>query len=115
MRACSYFRRAASRIAGGHADARRRSRRDVDLRLCALTVGAAEDVLALGQQAAFLKGRVYDAPAWLKADAAETERYMAPRLAALEREEARLREGLAALHAGTICTRRLATPAGCNG
>src|SRR5512135_2738562 len=52
--------------------------------LCALTVGAADDVQALAQQAALLKGRVYDAPPWLKADAEETERYIAPRLEALD-------------------------------
>lgn len=67
--------------------------------LCALTVGAADGVQALAQQAAILKGRVYDAPAWLKADAEETERYIAPRLDALDSEEARLRAGLEALHA----------------
>jgi V/A-type H+-transporting ATPase subunit I len=65
---------------------------------CALTVGAADDVQALAQQAALQKGRVYDAPAWLKADAEETERYIAPRLEALDREEQRLREELATLH-----------------
>ncbi len=58
--------------------------------LCALTVGAADDVLALAQQAALLKGHVYDTPAWLKVDAGETERYITPRLAALDREQARL-------------------------
>jgi V/A-type H+-transporting ATPase subunit I len=57
----------------------------------ALTVGGADDVQALAQQAALLKGRVYDAPAWLRVDADETERYIAPRLAALAREEHRLR------------------------
>ena len=66
--------------------------------LCALTVGAADDVQALAQQAAILKGRVHDTPAWLKADAEETERYIAPRLAALDREEQGLRESLEALH-----------------
>lgn len=67
--------------------------------LCALTVGAADDVQVLAQQAAILKGRVYDAPAWLKVDAEETERYIAPRLTALDREERGLRENLEALHA----------------
>jgi len=67
--------------------------------LCALTVGAADEVQALAQQAAILKGRVYDAPAWLKADAEETERYIAPRLAALDGEEQRLRTELETLHA----------------
>lgn len=67
--------------------------------LCALTVGAADDVQALAQQAAILKGRVYDAPAWLKVDAEETERYIAPRLDALDREEERLRADLETLHA----------------
>jgi V/A-type H+-transporting ATPase subunit I len=66
--------------------------------LCALTVGAADDVQALAEQAAMLKGRVYDAPAWLKADAEETERYIAPRLEALEREEQRLRGEQETLH-----------------
>jgi len=67
--------------------------------LAALTVGNADDVQALAQQAALLKGRVYDAPAWLRADAEETERYIAPRLDALEREERRLRGEIDALHA----------------
>ena len=67
--------------------------------LCALTVGAADEVQALAQQAAILKGRVYDAPAWLEADAEETERYIAPRLAALDGEEQRLRTELETLHA----------------
>ncbi len=67
--------------------------------LAALTVGDADDVQALAQQAALLKGRVYDAPAWLRADAEETERYIAPRLDALAREEQRLRAEIAALHA----------------
>ena len=58
--------------------------------LCALTVGATDDVLALTQQATLLKGHVYDTPGWLKVDAAETERYITPRLAALDREQARL-------------------------
>ena len=67
--------------------------------LCALTVGAAEDVEQLAQQAALLKGRVYDAPSWLRVDADETERYIGPRLDALAREEARLAAELEALHA----------------
>jgi V/A-type H+-transporting ATPase subunit I len=67
--------------------------------LCALTVGAAADVELLAQQAALLKGRVYDAPPWLRADPGETERYIAPRLDALDREKARLATGLEALHA----------------
>ena len=66
--------------------------------LSALTVGAADDVQALAQQAALLKGRAYEAPAWLRADAGETERYVAPRLEALDREEARLRADLETLH-----------------
>jgi V/A-type H+-transporting ATPase subunit I len=67
--------------------------------LAALTVGDADDVQALAQQAALLKGRVYDAPTWLRADAEETERYIGPRLDALAREEQRLRSEIAALHA----------------
>ncbi len=67
--------------------------------LCALTIGAADEVEQLAQQAALLKGRVYDAPAWLRADAAETERYIAPRLEALDREKERLNAELSALHA----------------
>ncbi len=67
--------------------------------LCALTVGAADEVEQLAQQAALLKGRAYDAPAWLRADAAETERYIAPRLVALDREKVRLDAELEALHA----------------
>jgi len=67
--------------------------------LAALTVGDADDIQALVQQAALLKGRVYDAPPWLSADAEETERYVAPRLDALAREEQRLRLAIEALHA----------------
>jgi len=67
--------------------------------LAALTVGGTEDVAALAQQAALLKGRVYDAPEWLRADAEETERYIAPRLDALAREELRLRAEIEVLHA----------------
>jgi V/A-type H+-transporting ATPase subunit I len=67
--------------------------------LAALTVGDADDVQALAQQAALLKGRVYDAPAWLRADAEETERYIGPRLDALAREEQRLRSEIDSLHA----------------
>jgi len=67
--------------------------------LAALTVGAGEEVQALAQQAALLKGRAYDAPAWLRADAAETERYVGPRLEALAREDERLMRNLEALHA----------------
>jgi V/A-type H+-transporting ATPase subunit I len=67
--------------------------------LAALTVGDADDIQALAQQAALLKGRAYDAPAWLSADAEETERYIAPRLDALAREEHRLRSEIEAFHA----------------
>ena len=84
--------------------------------LCALTVGAADDVQALAQQAALLKGRVYDAPPWLKADAEETERYIAPRLDALDREErAAARRRSRRCTRSTTCTPRSATRAGCNG
>ncbi len=65
--------------------------------LAALTVGDADDVQALAQQAALLKGRAYDAPSWLRADAEETERYIAPRLDALAREEERLQREIATL------------------
>ena len=67
--------------------------------LAALTVGAGDEMQALAQQAALLKGRVYDAPAWLRVDAEETERYIAPRLDALAREEVRLHAELEMLHA----------------
>jgi V/A-type H+-transporting ATPase subunit I len=67
--------------------------------LAALTVGNGDDLESLAQQSALLKGHVYDAPAWLKTDAAETERYIVPRLAALDREEARLAGELILLHA----------------
>jgi V/A-type H+-transporting ATPase subunit I len=66
--------------------------------LCALAIGASDDVDALAQQAALLKGRVYEAPSWLRADAAETERYVVPRLEALGRDEEAARATLAALH-----------------
>jgi len=67
--------------------------------LAGLTVGSEEDIAALDQQAALLKGRVHDTPPWLEADAAATERYIAPRLEALDREQHRLAGELAALHA----------------
>ena len=67
--------------------------------LAALTVGDTDDLQALAQQAALLKGRMYDTPAWLAADAEETERYIAPRLDALAREEHRLRAEIETHHA----------------
>ena len=66
--------------------------------LCALALGAADDVDALAQQAALLKGPVYEAPAWLRADAAENERYAVARLETLARDEQALHAALAALH-----------------
>ena len=67
--------------------------------LAVLTVGDADDIQAIAQQAALVKGRMYDAPAWLAAKAGETERYVAPRLDALAREEQSLRLAIEALHA----------------
>jgi V/A-type H+-transporting ATPase subunit I len=67
--------------------------------LCALSVGSAEEIDQLTQQAALLKGRVYDAPPWLRADPEETERYIAPRLDVLAREQDQLTNDLSALHA----------------
>jgi V/A-type H+-transporting ATPase subunit I len=66
--------------------------------LAALNVGSADDIDALSQQAAVLKGRVYDTPPWLEADAAATEHYIVPRLEALDHEQRRLAAALAALH-----------------
>jgi V/A-type H+-transporting ATPase subunit I len=66
--------------------------------LAALNVGNVDDIEALSQQAAQQKGRIYDAPPWLEADTAANERYIAPRLAALDAEEDRLAARLAALH-----------------
>ena len=66
--------------------------------LAIVAVGSASDVEALAQQAALLKGHMYDAPAWLATDARETERYIGSRLAALERDEAGLAAALSALH-----------------
>ena len=67
--------------------------------LAVLSVGGTDDVQALTQQAALVKGRMYDAPAWLAAKAGETERYVAPRLDALAREEQSLHLAIEALHA----------------
>ena len=67
--------------------------------LAVLTVGDADDIQAIAQQAALVKGRMYDAPAWLAAKAGETERYVAPRLDALAREEQSLHLAIEALHA----------------
>jgi len=72
--------------------------RRMPLAQAVVALGNAADLDALAQQAALQKGHVYDAPAWLAADAAETERYVAPRLAALEREDTELAAALAALH-----------------
>jgi V/A-type H+-transporting ATPase subunit I len=66
--------------------------------VCALAVGSPDDIAALVRQTALLKGRVYEAPSWLGADAAETERFIGPRLEALAREERALRATLSALH-----------------
>jgi V/A-type H+-transporting ATPase subunit I len=67
--------------------------------LAALAVGNGDEIESLAQQAALQKGHVYDAPAWLKTDAGETERYVVPRLAALDAEQARLAGELAGLSA----------------
>jgi V/A-type H+-transporting ATPase subunit I len=67
--------------------------------LCALAVGSADEMHALTEQAALLKGRAYDAPPWLRPDAEATERYIAPRLEAIEREAQQLRAQLETLHA----------------
>jgi V/A-type H+-transporting ATPase subunit I len=67
--------------------------------LVALTVGNADDIRSLAEQAALLKGRVCEAPSWLSADAGETERYSAPRLAAIDEEASRLARRLDALAA----------------
>ena len=66
--------------------------------LAVVAVGLTSDIEALAQQAALLKGHVYDAPPWLAADAQDTERTIASRLAALERDEARFAAALAALN-----------------
>ncbi|MEO8677151.1 MAG: hypothetical protein ABI569_16365, partial [Casimicrobiaceae bacterium] len=66
--------------------------------LAALNVGSEDDIDALAQQAALLKGRVYDAPSWLETDADATARYIGPRLEALDGERNRLLAELAALH-----------------
>ena len=92
--------RQRARASARHARAQRRSRRDDGLRARRARRSATRTTSqALAQQAALLKGRVYDAPAWLRVDAEETERYIAPRLDALAREEQRLRSELEALHA----------------
>jgi V/A-type H+-transporting ATPase subunit I len=66
--------------------------------LAFIAVGGTTEVEALAQQAALHKGHVYDAPPWLGASARETERTIAVRLAALERDEARCAASLTALH-----------------
>ncbi len=66
--------------------------------LAVVAVGVTSDIEALAQQAALLKGHAYDAPPWLAADVRETERTIASRLAALERDEARFAVALAALN-----------------
>ena len=72
---------------------------DHDGMLCALVVGTAGELHALAQQCAAAKGRAYDAPAWLERTASQTERSIAPRIAALDLEQAGLIAALDASHA----------------
>ncbi len=71
---------------------------DGDGLLCGLVVGNDDALRSLEQQAAALRGRLYPAPAWLARTASESMAYIAPRLHALEREEASLQAALEALH-----------------
>ncbi len=67
--------------------------------LCGLVVGNEDALRNLEQQAAALRGRLYEAPAWLKRTATDSLAYIAPRLHALDRDEASLTAALDALHA----------------
>jgi V/A-type H+/Na+-transporting ATPase subunit I len=62
-----------------------------------LAVGTDEGVRSLAQQAALAKGRSFQPPAWLRADAARTEGHIARRLALIAHDEDRLRRNLTAL------------------
>jgi len=64
-----------------------------------LLVGVAEDASQLHQQAAALKGRVHEIPAWLRPTAEASLAYIAERSVALGAEIGRLRERLVALNA----------------
>jgi V/A-type H+-transporting ATPase subunit I len=64
----------------------------------ALLVGVEEDVSQFHQQAAALKGRVHDIPAWLRQTAPESLAYIAARSPQLEAAIGRLRERLQALN-----------------
>lgn len=70
----------------------------IDGMLHAFAVGAAGELEPLALQAAALKGRSYEMPAWLRSDPAQNAAYVASRLAALEREEAELKASLDVLH-----------------
>ena len=70
----------------------------IDGMLHALAAGTAGELEQLALQAAALKGRAYEMPAWLHTDPAENGAHIASRLQALEREEAALKASLDALH-----------------
>ena len=66
--------------------------------LYALAVGTANELQTLAQQAAATKGRTFEIPAWLRANAVDTETHIAKRLTELEARETELAASLAALH-----------------
>jgi V/A-type H+-transporting ATPase subunit I len=65
----------------------------------ALVVGNEADLRALAQQAAALKGSVHEVPSWMRADVRASMAHVASRLVALDRDDARARSELSALHA----------------
>ena len=69
-----------------------------DGELHALAVGTADELDALAQQAASLKGHVHDMPTWLVTDMARNDTYIDARIAAIATDDAALRRELAALH-----------------
>jgi V/A-type H+-transporting ATPase subunit I len=64
-----------------------------------LVAGRPAALQAMAQTVTALKGRTHVVPAWLHADAAANEAYVASRLLALDAEEAQLGARLTALHA----------------
>ena len=64
----------------------------------AIAVGTEEDLAPLAVRAAALKGRVYAIPPWLRSDPRGHAAYVATRLAALDRDDARLASDLQARH-----------------
>jgi V/A-type H+-transporting ATPase subunit I len=76
--------------------------------LAVLVVGDARDVEALARQAALVKGRVHEAPAWFAAGLGDTRQRLDARLAALDADERRAAAAIDALHAKHELPRALA-------